>query len=60
MVQLQQQGLSTSKPATNFLEKGVWRCPSAHFYNDFAARGITPMYYGYNAMIATLGCLVDG
>jgi prepilin-type N-terminal cleavage/methylation domain-containing protein/prepilin-type processing-associated H-X9-DG protein len=49
MVQLQEQLLSTSKPATNFLEKGVWRCPSAQFFKDFAAEGLTPMYYGYNA-----------
>ncbi len=49
MVQLQEQVLSPSKAATNFLEKGVWRCPSAHFLKDFAAEGLTPMYYGYNA-----------
>jgi prepilin-type N-terminal cleavage/methylation domain-containing protein/prepilin-type processing-associated H-X9-DG protein len=49
MVQLQQQGVSSPKSATNFLDKGVWRCPSAQFFKDFAAQGITPMYYGYNA-----------
>ena len=49
MAQLQAQVLSTSKPGTNFLEKGVWRCPSARFNNDFAARGLVSMCYGYNA-----------
>jgi len=29
------------------VESGV--APQAHFYNDFAARGITTVYYGYNA-----------
>ncbi len=47
--QLQGQGLRISKGATPWLERGVWRCPSAHFYNDFAARGITTVCYGYNA-----------
>lgn len=47
--QLQEQGLRISKGATPWLEMGVWRCLSAHFYNDFAARGITTVYYGYNA-----------
>jgi prepilin-type processing-associated H-X9-DG protein len=46
---LQREGLGISKVATNFLERGVWRCPSARFNNDFAARGLVSMCYGYNA-----------
>ncbi len=47
--QLQGEGLRISKGATPWLERGVWRCPAAQFNNDFAARGIITVYYGYNA-----------
>jgi prepilin-type processing-associated H-X9-DG protein/prepilin-type N-terminal cleavage/methylation domain-containing protein len=49
MVKLQKQGLGMPTVATNFLERGVWRCPSARFNNDFASRGLIWMSYGYNA-----------
>jgi len=49
MVRLQQQMFTTSTSAIRYLEKGVWRCPSARFFKDFAAEGLTPMYYGYNS-----------
>lgn len=49
MDKLQREGLGISKAATNFLERGVWRCPSARFNNDFGARGLVSMCYGYNA-----------
>jgi prepilin-type processing-associated H-X9-DG protein/prepilin-type N-terminal cleavage/methylation domain-containing protein len=44
--QLERGGFDTTTPATNFFEKGVWHCPSAHWPNigpgDFLS-------YGYNA-----------
>lgn len=46
---LERQGLEISKPATNFLQEGVWKCPSAQFFLHSGSRGITPVYYGYNA-----------
>ena len=49
MEKLEREGLGIPKVATNFLGKGVWRCPSAQFNNDFAARGLVSMCYGYNA-----------
>jgi prepilin-type N-terminal cleavage/methylation domain-containing protein/prepilin-type processing-associated H-X9-DG protein len=49
MDKLQREGLGISKVATNFLERGVWRCPSARFSNDFSSRGVVSMSYGYNA-----------
>jgi prepilin-type processing-associated H-X9-DG protein/prepilin-type N-terminal cleavage/methylation domain-containing protein len=45
--QLEIEGLGISKPATNFMETGVWRCPSAQWLNVPA--DWTPMCYGYNA-----------
>jgi prepilin-type N-terminal cleavage/methylation domain-containing protein/prepilin-type processing-associated H-X9-DG protein len=49
MVKLQNQGLGIPSVATNFLERGVWRCPSARVRNDFVSRGLVSMSYGYNA-----------
>src|SRR5678815_4938992 len=45
MDKLQREGLGISTVATNFLERGVWRCPSAQFNNDFAARGLVSVSY---------------
>jgi prepilin-type N-terminal cleavage/methylation domain-containing protein/prepilin-type processing-associated H-X9-DG protein len=44
--QLERGGFDISKPATNFLEKGVWLCPSAHWPN--IGPGGYPSY-SYNA-----------
>lgn len=49
-VQLEKFGLGISTPKTNFLETGVWRCPSAVF-GDWTTRmapGAIPGYYAYN------------
>jgi prepilin-type processing-associated H-X9-DG protein/prepilin-type N-terminal cleavage/methylation domain-containing protein len=47
-VQLQCGGFDVSKPRTNFIYAGVWRCPSAPLSTDRRSREI-PMSYGYNA-----------
>lgn len=47
MAQLERGGFDISKPRTNFLSEGVWRCPSARFSADRSSRGI-PVSYGYN------------
>lgn len=46
--QLERGGFDTSKPKTNFLSGGVWRCPSARLSADRHSRGI-PVSYAYNA-----------
>lgn len=46
ITQLQRGGFSPSKPPTNLLSQGVWRCPSAPFPRDPQKRGAS---YGYNA-----------
>lgn len=48
--QLETAGLGIAKPASNYFEIGVWRCPSAHF-GDWTTRvtpGFVPEYYAYN------------
>jgi prepilin-type N-terminal cleavage/methylation domain-containing protein/prepilin-type processing-associated H-X9-DG protein len=46
--QLQRGGFNISQPATNFLSKGLWNCPSAQFPRDIHSRGV-PLSYAYNA-----------
>jgi prepilin-type processing-associated H-X9-DG protein/prepilin-type N-terminal cleavage/methylation domain-containing protein len=46
--QLQRGGFGISRPRTNFISEGVWRCPSARLSRDQHSRGI-PVSYGYNA-----------
>jgi prepilin-type processing-associated H-X9-DG protein/prepilin-type N-terminal cleavage/methylation domain-containing protein len=46
--QLQRGGFDPSKPRTNFISEGVWRCPSAQLSRDLQGRGM-PISYGYNA-----------
>ena len=43
--QLETEGLGVSKPETNFLETGVWRCPTALL----KLRSDLKLSYGYNA-----------
>lgn len=45
--QLERGGFDISKPGSNFLSEGVWRCPSAQFTRNPGNRGI-PVSYGYN------------
>src|ERR1051326_5832618 len=45
--QLQRGGFDISKPRTNFISEGVWRCPSALLTRDQHSRGI-PVSYAYN------------
>ena len=47
-VQLQRGGFDVSKPRTNFIYEGVWRCPSAQGSVD-SRNGSIPISYGYNA-----------
>jgi prepilin-type N-terminal cleavage/methylation domain-containing protein/prepilin-type processing-associated H-X9-DG protein len=47
-IQLQCGGFDVSKPRTNFIYEGVWRCPSAQGSVDPHSGGI-PISYGYNA-----------
>jgi prepilin-type processing-associated H-X9-DG protein/prepilin-type N-terminal cleavage/methylation domain-containing protein len=50
-MQLQRGGFDMSKPRTNFLQEGVWRCPSARWGPAWKAGiqdGIPPTCYGYN------------
>lgn len=41
-VQMQRGGFDVSRPRTNFISEGIWRCPSAPLSVD-------PLSYGYNA-----------
>jgi prepilin-type processing-associated H-X9-DG protein len=43
-----ERALGTAQPPTNFWERGVWRCPSAEWNKNSAARDFSPQYYGYN------------
>jgi prepilin-type processing-associated H-X9-DG protein/prepilin-type N-terminal cleavage/methylation domain-containing protein len=45
--QLEIEGFGISKPQTNFLEKGVWHCPSAQWHFD--SPDFIPVCYSYNA-----------
>ncbi len=47
MGQLERGGFDVSKPKTNFLAEGVWRCPSARWGKDWPPHTI-PACYGYN------------
>ena len=47
-VQLQRGGFDISKPRTNFVSEGVWRCPAARLSMDRHSGGM-PVSYGYNA-----------
>lgn len=55
MYQLERGGFDNSKPRTNFLTVGVWRCPSAKWSPDWPSNAI-PISYGYN----TYGVLAIG
>ncbi len=50
--QLVREGLGISRPATNFYQEGVWRCPSAQWSaRMLEATSLVPAdlcYYGYN------------
>jgi prepilin-type processing-associated H-X9-DG protein/prepilin-type N-terminal cleavage/methylation domain-containing protein len=51
--QIERDGLGISRPETNWWLKGVWRCPSAQwseqYSKDYYAAFLTqPVYYGYN------------
>lgn len=48
MLQLQRGGFDISTPKPNFLENGVWRCPSARWGAGWSAK-VIPTSYGYNA-----------
>jgi len=45
---LEREGLGISKPGTNFLEEGVWHCPSARVLARNARRDRRQYSYGYN------------
>ena len=47
-LQLQRGGFDASKPRTNFISEGVWRCPTAQLARDTHDRGMD-ISYGYNA-----------
>ena len=47
-LQLQRGGFDASKPGTNFISEGVWRCPSAQLARNTHSRGMA-ISYGYNA-----------
>ena len=47
--QLQHGGLTPSRPPTNYASQGVWRCPSARFYQPEFEMGAFAYNYGYNA-----------
>ena len=47
-LQLQCGGFDISKPRTNSISEGVWRCPSARSSTERHSGGI-PVSYGYNA-----------
>jgi prepilin-type N-terminal cleavage/methylation domain-containing protein/prepilin-type processing-associated H-X9-DG protein len=49
MDQLQRGGFDETKPKTNFLTEGVWRCPSAKAITTATPSRIVPVSYGYNA-----------
>ena len=58
-IQLQRGGFDVSKPRTNFISEGVWRCPSAQLSVDLHSGGI-PISYGYNAFgILAIGNLTN-
>src|SRR6185437_3278736 len=46
--QLETGGFDISRPRTNFVAEGVWRCPSAHWSLNLPDN-VIPMSYGYNA-----------
>ena len=46
--QLEIEGFGISKPPRNFMETGVWRCPSAQWPPNFPAQ-TARFSYGYNA-----------
>lgn len=48
MNQLERGGFGISKPKTNSLAEGVWRCPSARWGASWQRPGMTPTCYGYN------------
>jgi len=48
MSQLMRGGFDVTKPETNFLEKGVWRCPSAR-WGDYLRPG-DPLSYSFNVL----------
>lgn len=47
MGQLAVQGLGISRPLTNYIRTGVWRCPSARWLK--ADEDLLPISYGYNS-----------
>lgn len=52
MGQLEEFGIGIARPASNYLQVGVWRCPSAQF-GEWTKRmepGGTPSYYAYNTL----------
>ncbi len=53
-VQMQRGGFDASKPRTNFLSAGVWRCSSARLSVDPHSGGMS-ISYGYNAYGAAIG-----
>lgn len=56
-----EQALKKGQPPTNFWERGVWRCPSAEWNRDSAARDFSPQYYGYNGFgVVKVGNLTNG
>ncbi len=48
-VTLEHQGFGISRPGTNFLQRGVWRCPTAQFSLHSATPGVIWLCYGYNS-----------
>jgi prepilin-type processing-associated H-X9-DG protein/prepilin-type N-terminal cleavage/methylation domain-containing protein len=48
IAQIQRGGFDVSKPRTNFISEGVWRCPSARLSMVGQNGGMT-VSYGYNA-----------
>jgi prepilin-type N-terminal cleavage/methylation domain-containing protein/prepilin-type processing-associated H-X9-DG protein len=52
--QLASGGFGSSKPVTNLIEEGVWRCPSAPLKMAFPNTEVFNSSYGYNAFGAAL------
>ncbi len=60
-VTLEHQGFGISKPGTNFLKEGVWRCPTAQISVHSATPGVIRLCYGYNSFgVLRVGDIPNG
>ncbi len=60
-VTLEHQGFGISKPGTNFLKEGVWRCPTARISVHSATAGVIRLCYGYHTFgVLRVGDFTNG